>query len=234
MNYLANILFFFGALGVFNSILVSIYFLLGRPNSKLTNTLFGAFLLALNFRVLKSVFYSFSTHEPILFLQSGPSYFLLIGPLLYLYTQKATSTPVMTKLDKFHLWLWFFVILALMFIFPFPLHRAFNKDVLLPLINLQWLGYIIGSGIILWNSTKSINNISLTQQWLTSLLASVFALWLVYFFIQFDYFISGSILFSFIFYGVHTFSSIPKWHLSYFIKSKQPSIHPLLTFKSLP
>lgn len=197
MNFLSQILFFFGAVGAFNSIILAIYFSLSKPYSKLENRLFGLFLFILSLRVLKSLFYSFSTKEPIWFLQSGPTFFLLIGPLFFSYTLSVIHPKSFwLKQWKAHILFWLVIVFFFMFLLPFKNNVELYKISLLPIINLQWCIFIILSGIVIKLNYKS----SLQMKWLSTLVIAVFIIWASYMFIPFNYFVSGSIIFSTLFY----------------------------------
>ncbi|MBX2872441.1 MAG: helix-turn-helix domain-containing protein [Saprospiraceae bacterium] len=155
---------------------------------------------------MKSVFYSFSTTEPIAFLQSGPYFFLLIGPLFLTYVQMLVkSKPKLNRYWKIHLAFWIFITLGLHLLLPFHHHVALAKEVLLPLINLQWLAYILVSVVILRPTLSKLQTGTPTQQWLCLLILAMLILWAVYFFVSFRYFISGSIAFSLLFYAFYIY-----------------------------
>lgn len=202
MEFFSKISFFFGAIGVFNCLLVSTYFLFNNSHKNVTNRIFGLFLLVLSLRILKSLFYSFSTEEPIYFLQFGPSFFLLIGPLFFSYIINLIKPNAwIAKNWKYHALIWLISVITLTFIFPFSSNVIWNKSILLPLINLQLISYILLSAFIVFRATKSnYNNVSLLKKWMILITLSMVVLWCVFFFVSFDFFISGSIVFSTLFY----------------------------------
>lgn len=170
--------------------------------SQLEHRLFGLFLLVLSLRVLKSLFYSFSTEEPIWFLQSGPSFFLLIGPLLFCYVLSTINPDsFLVKHWKKHILLWCILVLFSMTFLPFKDHNDLYKTTLLPIVNIQWLIFIAISGIFI--KSKYIN--TQKMKWLSFLLIAVFILWGLFAFTSFDYFVGGSILFSILFYSFFLF-----------------------------
>lgn len=202
MEFATQILFFFGAIGVFNSFLVSLYFLINKSLSSFSNKAFGWFLLVLNLRVLKSVFYSFSTEAPIFFLQSGPPFFLLIGPLLFTYvTSVVHPAHFFVRHWKIHILFWVLIVVGLQLFLPFPHYVDINKEILLPIINVQWLLYILASGIALSVSLLPFTKATITSKWLLLLVLATLIVWSVFFFASFQYFITGSIAFSLLFYS---------------------------------
>lgn len=202
MKFIPQILFFFGAIGVFNSIIVSIYFLLSKKYEHLSAKIFGTFLLVLSLRILKSLFYSFSTPDPIYILQSGPAFFLLIGPLFLMYMlSRKRPNSFRARRWIIHFGFWLIMVSGLMFFFPFSENIAFSKKVLLPLVNLQWLAYLLIASWTLRLEIAHFKRSSTTDKWLVLVAASMHLLWLSLHFVAFDYFISGSILFSLLFYA---------------------------------
>ncbi len=202
MNFTYQILFFFGAIGVFNSLFISLYFLLKKKFRNRSNILFGLFLLVFSLRVLKSLFYSFSTEKPISFLQIGSSFFLLIGPLLFSYVLSLKKeNSFFVKHWRTHIVVWILVMACLQIFIPFSQNIELSKSVLLPLINIQWLVYIILSGTLIKSSIINFNKVSLFDKWLVSLIVSSLISWTSFFFIEFNYFVTGSIIFSILFYS---------------------------------
>lgn len=202
MIYGNQILFFLGGIGVFNCLVVALYFLFSKSNSILTNRLFGFFLLVLNLRVLKSLFYAFSTEEPIWFLQFGPAFFLLIGPTFLNYSLSVIKpNSFWVSYWKFHVFSWVLVAALLMVIFPFSNYNELNKNVILPLINLQWFVYLLGSLFLLKRNYKN----TIQFKWLLKLTLAVSITWFSYTFTSFDYFVSSPIIFSFLFYSFFVF-----------------------------
>src|SRR6056297_264730 len=148
MLYVSQILFFFGAIGVFNSFIVALYLLINTSYSNLSNRLFGLFLLVLNLRVLKGLFYAFSTKEPIWFLQSGPSFFLLIGPLLFSYVVSVVRPKSFwVRYWVYHILFWVFVVFLVTFFISFQENNELTKTVIIPIINLQGFIYILITGV---------------------------------------------------------------------------------------
>jgi len=195
MDFTAQILFLFGGIGVFNSVLISSYFLFSKKSRHATNVLFGFFLLFLSERVLKSLIYFFSDVAPNGYVTFGPITFLLIGPFLFLYVKSRLKfTDKTPKNSKLHILGWVAVAIP-----------VFWKKYILLGINLQWLGYLIASGILLFyhikKPTLKRGNLSVLNLWLLLLLIAVAILWFIYFFIDISYFVLGSITFSILFYG---------------------------------
>ena len=83
-----------------------------------------------------------------------------------------------------------------MFLVPFKNHHELYKTIILPIINIQWLVYILISGAFITSNYKN----SLQVKWLSILTTAVLIIWMFFTFASFDYFVGGSILFSILFY----------------------------------
>lgn len=211
MNYVYQILFFFGAVGLFNSFILAFYFLFSKSYATYVNRFFGIYLLILSLRILKSLFYSFSTNEPIWFLQSGPAFFLLIGPTLFNYVA-AIAVPFSRwrKIWKSHLILWCCIVILLIVMFPFRNYPELNKTTILPIINIQWLIYILLSVYVAVNPSLQGKRRTFLKNWLLYFLIANLMVWLCLSIIEFEYFISGSIIFSGLFYAFFLFFQLKR------------------------
>lgn len=206
MNFYSQILFFFGALGVFNSFLVSLYFIIIKKPKGFSNILFGVFLLFLSERALRSLIYFFSDVTSNSYSTFGPITFIFIGPFLFLYILSVLKLNTKSiNYWKYHIAFWVIIAIGIHFIYPFRSDPIFWKRYILVSINIQWLCYILVSGYYL---TKRIRNLSRKEEklfpinlWLVFLLLAVLILWLIYFFISYSYFVIGSITFSILFYS---------------------------------
>ncbi|CAL2083848.1 helix-turn-helix domain-containing protein [Tenacibaculum sp. 190524A02b] len=204
MNFTNLFLFFFGAIGVFNSLLISLYFLIFK-NKQLPNLLFGFFLLFLTERAFRSLIYYYSSTLSNPYTQTDPLSFLFVGPFLFFYV-----LAVLNKAKKIlRLWkptVFIFLIIAILLgvYFPFLEDPIFWKTYILKAINLQWLCFILGALLVLFIEIKKEGvqkkKTGITKLWLVALLISVLILWNIYFFISYSYFIVGSIVFSMLFY----------------------------------
>lgn len=211
MNYLSQISFFFGAIGAFNSLIFSLFLLFNKSYARLQNRLFGLFLFVLSVRVIHSLFYAFSDDKSIWTFQSGPAYFFLISPLLFSYIVSVLN-PVSSwiKYWKYHILFWILVVFTLVILFPFKANVRFNKEVVLPIIYAQWLLYILTSAYFLIREIYIKGNISIKLKWLTVFLTANLILWISFALVKFEYFITGSLVFSLIFYGFFLFLNIRK------------------------
>ena len=201
MSFSSLFLFFFGAIGVFNSFLVSLYFIFKKTQNQLSTLFFGLFLLFFSERAFRSLIYFFSDVTPNAYSKFGPITFLFIGPFLLLYVvSEIQPKSKMISFWKYHIAFWFTSAIALHIIYPFRTDPIFYKAYILKAINMQWLVYTIISGLCLVKYMRTVKPGSKTR-WFSLLIGSVIVMWLIYFFISFNYFVIGSIVFSVIFYS---------------------------------
>ena len=201
MNYLPQISFFFGAIGAFNSLILALFLLFNKSYSKLQNKLFSLFLLVLSIRVLHSLFYAFSTNEVIWPIQLGPSYFLLISPLLFSYILSVSHpTSFWVRNWKNHILFWGIVAISIIVFIPFKKNVALNKETILPLIYIQWFAYFLVSILFVAKRNKFKKSLPIKVKWLLSLLFANLIIWMSFALVKFDYFVTGSIVFSTLFY----------------------------------
>ncbi|RXM42253.1 hypothetical protein BOW55_20770, partial [Flavobacterium sp. YO12] len=88
MNVDNQILFFLSALGVFNSVVLSFYFLFFKQNKAKSDLFLGLLLLSLSLRIGKSVFYNFNPQLSKTYLQIGLSAcFLMVLYYIFMFDQ---------------------------------------------------------------------------------------------------------------------------------------------------
>ena len=177
---------------------------------QISNTLFGFFLLFFSERALRSLIYFYSGVSPNAYSKFGPITFLFIGPFLFLYVLSVIQPKSKTvALWKYHILFWVFITIGIHFVFPFRSDPIFWKKYILTSINFQWLIYLLISAWFIYkqfrNSEPKQKKLTPIQLWLTLLLVAVLILWLIYFFISFSYFVTGSIVFSLLFYSFYLF-----------------------------
>lgn len=211
MNTSKEFLFFFGALGAFNGLLLSGYFLFLTKKKQLSTLFFGALLLAMSIRIGKSIFASLDHSLPKIYLQIGLTACFFIGPFLY-YFLKSTLYQMVSfpKSWKWSLGLLFAVILIPGFFFSYENYPKLWNNYFVQVIYAEWFVYMVASGFVI----KSILKKSLergvkmktSEIWLLTvfggvvLIYSIFqlALWNA----SFSLYIKGSFIFSFTLYLV--------------------------------
>lgn len=205
-----KVLFFFGALGAFNGIILSIYFFFFTGRKYLSNYLFGALLLVLSIRIGKSVAYFFDYGLPKIYLQIGLTACFLIGPFLYYYIK--CETRQIRNLPKS--WICqltglFLIIVLVGAVYPYERFPPLWGQYIVPLIYLQWGFYIVLSISLLIPLLKKIvrkQKIKPFEKWITVVCGGVFILFTSYVWailgITKGSYINGAIYFSLIIYLV--------------------------------
>ncbi len=205
MSFTSLFLFFFGAIGVFNSFLISLYFILKRGKQK-SNLLFGLFLFFISERALRSLIYFFSPALPNFYTQSEAISFVFIGPFLLLYVVSIVK-PKSKLISKwvYYILAWILIALTSHLLFPFKGNQVSWTKYILFSINMQWLCHILISGWLFFIHISKLPSKNERKHpinlWIVLLLISVTLLWLLYFFVSFSYFVIGSITFSVLFYS---------------------------------
>ncbi|SFN40541.1 transcriptional regulator, AraC family [Chryseobacterium oleae] len=215
MNIDDQILFFLSALGVFNSVVLSFYFLFFKHHKAQSDLFLGLLLLSLSVRIGKSVFYNFNPQLSKTYLQIGLSACFLIGPLLYFYVRSILQN-LNYSFAKYSLTLIIVIISGFGFLFPYKDNPAIWKGIIYYLINIQWFVFIVLSIYearqIFRKLVTNRNQISYHETWVLSVIFGVSAIWLSYTLAKYTSYISGSLAFSFSFYI--------SFLLIYYVKSK--------------
>ena len=142
-----EILFFFGALGAFNGIFLSLYFFFFTRKKYLTNYFLAALLLALSIRITVTVFVYFNNALPKTYLQIGLSSCLFIGPFLYYFLKTGIKgLTVVPYLWKRNLIILFLLILTFGLFFPYQKYPVLWNDYIVAVIFAEWFFFIFISG----------------------------------------------------------------------------------------
>ncbi|PAM94370.1 hypothetical protein B4N84_15000 [Flavobacterium sp. IR1] len=215
MNINTQILFFLSALGVFNSIVLSFYFLFFKQNKNKSDLFLGLLLLSLSVRIGKSVFFNFNHQLSKTYLQIGLSACFFIGPLLYFYVRSIVQN-LNYSFAKYSLLLAIITISIFGFVFPYKEYPIIWRGIIYYGINIQWFIFIVLSIYEARQVFKKLatnrNQISYHETWVLSVILGVSAIWLSYTFARYTSYISGALTFSFSFY----ISSL----LIYYVKNK--------------
>lgn len=168
MNLEGQFLFFFSLIGVFNGFLLGLYCILFNKAKLLSRFLFGALILSMCLRNLKSVmvFFGQTVDNPWL-LQLGESAYLFIGPLLLLF--------VIVNIDQLaRLSSWMLMLLCLTGIvvtvigitFPAADNYLMWRGTIREVNNYVLFLFLLLSGFILrWLFSKSFSSLSDFEKW---------------------------------------------------------------------
>ncbi|MCC9061966.1 helix-turn-helix domain-containing protein [Flavobacterium piscisymbiosum] len=209
MNTSKELLFFFSALGVFNGIILGVYFFFFTKKKYLTNYFLGALLFALSIRIGKSVFVYFDDALPKMYLQFGLTACFFIGPCLYYFLKSATEEiNIMPKSWKLTLLFWAILIITVGIIFPYEYYPKLWRGYFIKIIYFQWFVYIVFSCYTIkgiWAKIiKRKHKTTPAETWFGMIFLGNFLLFLFYFLALMGApattYISGAVVFSFILY----------------------------------
>ena len=203
MNIDNQILFFLSALGVFNSVVLSFYFLFFKHNKAKSDLFLGFLLLSLSIRIGKSVFYNFNPQLSKTYLQIGLSACFLIGPLLYFYVRSVLQT-LNHSFAKYTIASLITAVSIFGFFLPYKENPVIWRGIIYYFINFQWFVFIVLSIYearhIFRKLVTNRGQINYHETWILSVICGVFAIWLSYTLAKYTSYISGSLAFSFSFY----------------------------------
>ncbi len=203
MNFEDQIIFFFSAIGAFNGLLISLYFIFTAEKKNRSNYFLGLLLLMLSIRILKSVFFHFYPQLSSAFIQVGLSACILIGPFLFLYLQSSTSNRKQNWL--IHVLPYLVGITLLGIFFPFVEHPSTWSNWVIKGIYFQWLIYIILSIQMIIPSIKRLTDFQKLQRmdiWIVSVCFGVVLVWGAYIIGAYKSHLVGALSFTFIHYLV--------------------------------
>ncbi len=200
MEIKEGLLFFFSALGVFNGVFLSIYFLFFQKPRENKNIFLGALLLALSIRIGKSVFLYFIPDLFFGYLLFGLTACLFIGPFLFLYAKSSFNSR--KKLyHKQHIIGAICFSVVLMSLYSLDKN---NRRMVVTVIYMQWLFYILLSWYGVGRDVKQIiskpSKLSIQNVWQISIVLGVTLIWIAYNFAHYTSYISGALTFSFFLY----------------------------------
>ena len=205
MDFQTQILFLLSMLGGINGLLLSIYFAFFTKRKHPSNYFLAALLFVLSIRIIKSAFFYFNPDMSQLFIQVGLSACLLIGPFFYLYTVSVTQEKSkVTAKWYYHIIPYVILISVAWVIIPYREYRHLWVPYLIRIIYLQWLTYLIISGLLfkttfqqLFSKTKKLNDF---QVFHLSIYVGILIIWIAYFTSNYTSYIVGALSFSFLFY----------------------------------
>ena len=200
-----QLLFFFSALGAFNGLLLSFYFIFFAKPKHISNRFLGVFLLMLSIRVGKSVAFYFNPDLSFVYLQFGLSACFFIGPFLYFYIRSVIQPQCnIHKTWINHLLILFPIIVVVGYSFPFNNYIELWRPYFIYTIYTEWLGYTILSGLLLkkyayklLTTDKKLKDIGI---WLLTIYIGNAIILTAYFSVSYTYYIVGALSFSFLFY----------------------------------
>jgi AraC-like DNA-binding protein len=178
------VLFFFGALGAFNGLILSLYFLFFAPKKHLSNYLLGALLFVLSIRIGKSVVYFFDHSLSKIYLQFGLTACFFIGPFLYFFIKsEIAQIRTLPTAWVWQLVAWLALIGSVGAVYPYQNFAHQWRHTFIPLIYLQWGFYLISSGFLLAPIFRKVvekEKIKPFEKWLLTIWGCVLLLFISY------------------------------------------------------
>ena len=204
MNLEHLLIFLLSAFGALNAFLLSIYFTATARNKRFSNYFLALLLLALSVRILKSAFFYISPGLANNYIQIGLLACALIGPSLYLYLRKQFFKSTSAYSWIIHLIPYLGTMTYLGINYPYWSYKSLWTEIIIPILYIQWLIYILSSGVILKDilrkiSTKRPHSNDL-EIWWVNILFGVFIIWLAYVIASYTSYIVGALSFTFVFY----------------------------------
>ncbi len=200
-----ELLFFFSALGAFNGLLLSLYFLFFAKPKHISNFFLGAFIFSLSIRIGKSVVFYFNTDLAFHFLQFGLTACFFIGPFLYFYIKSIQAEENNIQQEwKYHMCFLVPAILIFGLVFPFESNVDLWRPYAIWGIYGVWFLYSIAAGYYLKDTVKEIfsksRETSVFDYWVIGLFTGNLLIWAAFKFCGFTSYILGALIFSFMFY----------------------------------
>lgn len=205
MNLDNNLLFFFSALGAFNSFVLSIYFLVFKKAKLSSDYFLGALLAVLSIRVWKSIFFYFNPNLSKTYLQIGLSACLFIGPFMYFFLwTKLVNNRKYKKRFNLQLFILFLLVFIIGILYPYETNPDLWGTLFYKVINYLWLFYILISITLIkpiFSKRIRLNkSLDYDEVFTLSVFLGVFLIWLSYFVASYTSYIMGALTFSFSIY----------------------------------
>lgn len=169
------ILFFFGGIGILNSLFFSVWLFITRRGNRLSNYLLALLLVALAVRVSKSLFYFLLNGVDIAFINAGLVGKAAIGPLFLLYIFSVTRKEFQWKPIY---WLHFIPSIVLTVITPILSWETIIISYNLAMV--QMLAYGVLGAYEVYRYGRTVSNHVQIKAWLRNLCVALAMVWLAY------------------------------------------------------
>ncbi|MDJ1506512.1 helix-turn-helix domain-containing protein [Xanthocytophaga agilis] len=144
------ILFFIGALGAFNGILLAIYFMFLAKRRNLSSFFLGCLMAALSLRIGKAVLIYFDSNLPEIYRQIGISACLLIGPALFFFLK--SSIDQLTQVPrswKYQIGALLAAIVFMGVMYRYATYPELWRKYSIQVVYAVWTLYIIAAGVVI-------------------------------------------------------------------------------------
>ena len=150
MNLGQQILFFFGALGVFNGFMISIYLLFLKKPKSATSFFLGLLLLSVCLKITKSFIFYFYPALPGIYIQIGLLGSSFVGPSLFYFIKSAFEQGIKNKALQKGTYLFWFLAIGVASIFaPYDAQPNVWENYIWRIISIQFTIYMVLSGWLL-------------------------------------------------------------------------------------
>ncbi|SJZ60213.1 helix-turn-helix domain-containing protein [Sediminibacterium ginsengisoli] len=171
------LLFFIGAIGAFNGLVLAVYFLFLSKRKTIPGFYLGILLAALSLRIGKAVLVYFNSNLPVIYLQVGLSACLMIGPALFFFAESSVKpAPQHSKRARWQLSLWLGAAVLFGLVFPYATHRALWGLYIIRFIYAVWIIYVVAAGVMLrslFGRLRSTSNpLRSAEKWLLGIYGS--------------------------------------------------------------
>lgn len=232
MNLGQQILFFFGALGVFNGFIIGIYLLTFKKPISTTSAFLGLFLLSLCLKISKSFIFYFYPDLPGIYIQIGILGSSWVGPSLFYFIKSASGLSQKNlTIAKCTCAFWTGAIIAVSLIAPYDRYPDLWNDYVWTIVAAQFTIYNILSAWLLKPTLTTLllkrEKLSTTERLLLSVFIANLIVPLAFKLPLFSFFngycISGSLFFSFALY-FNTFLFMSKRRGENLFSGKQETV----------
>lgn len=200
-----ELLFFFSGLGVFNGLILAVYFLFFTKREELANKFLGLLLLFLSIRIGKSVVFFFYRDLGEFYRQIGLSACFLIGPTLYYYLRTELGR-IKTMPKRWKLSFGFLIALMLVvgFIYPYEDYPELWNTRIWIVIYSVWMAYVAISawvvrGLLLKMVIKP-RELDRKEVWLLCVYLGNALIFLAFYLVPYTPYIVGALSFSLVLY----------------------------------
>lgn len=187
MDTTHQILFFFGLIGAFNALFLSIYFAFFVNHNNNANYYLSATLFVVGVKIITSVFLYFDNSLLERIVEIGLSANTLIGPLFYFYVKTSRSDKVKTNI---YWWLHIIPAATAVPVIGLLYPSTFNYEdgvtllsqYIVAIIYFQWFVYLVFAAFIMKSSFKNVfqNKFKSNDEgtWLVSLFLGISLFWI--------------------------------------------------------
>lgn len=218
MNLGQQILFFFGAVGVFNGFIIGIYLLFFKKSRSVPSFFLSLLILSICLKITKSFIFYFYPTLPGIYIQAGILGASFVGPSLFYFIKSALRREIkIMPVSKWAYLFWAVPIISACIIIPFDNFPDIWNNYIGTIISAQLVIYIMASGWLLRNVIAKFfiqgERTSTTEKLLLSVFVGNIVVPVSFKLSIFSFFngpcISGALFFSLILY-VNTFLFISK------------------------